>query len=819
MSTDNTVVVSDDNDATKVTLSAPVDVDENATSVTYTVTADRAPEAGSPLTVTVQVVGEATPRTLTITNPDTTATFDVAVRGDDFYDQGNANIVANITSATGGNFEAITVVSTDNTVVISDDNDATTANITVNITDSVTATISVQLSNPPQNVDGTTAIVYVQPDNSDTLIAVAVDANGYGQVSVTGIDQFIDATDGSLTVSYHSIAGGNYENVVGTIGTDYLPEIAVPAIGVNAAITADASLDSSATGSLDIDYGTDGAAAVDPIVITYTGGLGDATTASESGTTTITADDYTWVLTIDEATGDYTFDQTGTYTHADGADSDSGYVTVTIKDADGDTTSTQLQLTITDDVPTVAVQDVIAHREVGITTGTITFDSGADSVSITDFIQKDGTLTWVGMDTDKYIFDVKATTGTSMTYAATYVDANTVTQTYFEVTVKNDGTYDFNLLEPAPSIVTSSGELFGDISAPIDTDDDGKADTAIIDSSNFNGAFSVAITGSDDGVNYGGDVVISKSATDIGVDGNSLQESQDESMRFTINREAGYSNTTLDTLTINASVTGNFAFGSNVSLIVTYTNGTYETISLSAPQAVAGMHTLVFDIDSTKLVDYVDLAPADNNLTMKIVGVSMDYTERVDPSDNLLQFTLTGEDADGDAATASFNVNLIAGTSGNDTITSRDGADNVSGGDGDDVIVYDALDTIDGGAGTDTLKLDGDLVLNFSDANINNMEIINLGTGNQNISLSMQDVLDMTDSSNKLTITDEQAHSLIIENKGDIDSDGRDEVSITNNGWTESNTDDTNYTDGKEYSNGNGDSITLTIDEATYDIV
>src|SRR4029079_9277795 len=72
--------------------------------------------------------------------------------------------------------------------------------------------------------------------------------------------------------------------------------------------------------------------------------------------------------------------------------------------------------------------------------------------------------------------------------------------------------------------------------------------------------------------------------------------------------------------------------------------------------------------------------------------------------DDKLDFTLTAHDGDGDSATASFSVNVLAGTAGNDTLLTGNGVDSVSGGAGDDSIsTAGGDDILVGGAGHDTL--------------------------------------------------------------------------------------------------------------------
>ena len=101
----------------------------------------------------------------------------------------------------------------------------------------------------------------------------------------------------------------------------------------------------------------------------------------------------------------------------------------------------------------------------------------------------------------------------------------------------------------------------------------------------------------------------------------------------------------------------------------------------------------------------------------------------------------------------------LAGGDGNDTLTGGAGADRFDGGKGDDTIVLSApaFAKIDGGAGVDTISLDGagitlDLTT-IAQSAIKGIERIDLaGSGNNALTLSIADVLDLSKSSNQLLV-------------------------------------------------------------------
>ncbi|MBU3014088.1 VCBS domain-containing protein, partial [Poseidonibacter lekithochrous] len=172
---------------------------------------------------------------------------------------------------------------------------------------------------------------------------------------------------------------------------------------------------------------------------------------------------------------------------------------------------------------------------------------------------------------------------------------------------------------------------------------------------------------------------------------------------------------------------------------------------------------------------------------------------------------ITTSDA-GVTVNAGGGANSVTGGTGDDNITTGDdddiidagsGADIINAGAGNDTIKYDGLDIIDSGVGTDTLAFDSGLDLDFSTLGsdnsnniINNIEKIDLSeNGNHAITeLSLQDIIDMTDSNNILQISGDSGDSVNL-----TDSDKA--------GWTESSPGSGEYT-----KDSSGTTVTLKID-------
>ena len=231
---------------------------------------------------------------------------------------------------------------------------------------------------------------------------------------------------------------------------------------------------------------------------------------------------------------------------------------------------------------------------------------------------------------------------------------------------------------------------------------------------------------------------------------------------------------------INASLTdtdGSEILG-NVSLnnipsgvsIVNNNNGTY-TMSSSTEISSSDINAITASVTSSETNDTQDSATTEVNALLKIDG--------------------------------SDSVDNIVGTNANELIDAGSGSDSINAGAGDDTVVLDKNDTsIDGGSGRDTLQInDNTINLDSIISNAENFEVIDLTNGNaQNISFSLNDILELTDDNNTITL------------KGDAN----DVVNaVDTSGWAKStetnNADDT--TTYKYSKDGSADSITLIVED------
>lgn len=101
-------------------------------------------------------------------------------------------------------------------------------------------------------------------------------------------------------------------------------------------------------------------------------------------------------------------------------------------------------------------------------------------------------------------------------------------------------------------------------------------------------------------------------------------------------------------------------------------------------------------------------------------------------------------------------LDMLDGGAGIDILDGGLGNDSISGGAGNDTMIWGAGDTVNGGVGTDTLKVSPDnlnLVAITNRFQIVNIEKINMtGSNNNTLTVGKLDVLDLSSSTNTLTV-------------------------------------------------------------------
>jgi hypothetical protein len=671
-----TVNIADTVDTTTVTL-GDVTVSEGSGTATISASVNHAPQ-GSNLVLTL-----SNGATITILAGQTTGTSSAfAVQGDDVYNDGE-NYTVGITGSTGGNYEALDTSDTA-LVTITDTVDTTTVTLgDVTVSEGGTYTIEATITSAPLNgplvltlSNGATVTFAVGGPLTVTSTAVTAPnvPNGGGSSTVTINSGYTGGTEfenlvltGTGTVTIHDRTPTNPVNDIITV-----EEESIPGIGGNDELDG-YSYTTTGTFADNATWGSDGF-----------GGIVSVNGVSLVVSGFITASDTAGTLVVNAATGTYTYTlnsnllQAGVGENTQTAPS----FAIVAKDGDGSTISFSLNVNVIDDVPTLAINDLSVDRFAATYSGTGLFLAGADGAPVQPY-----TLTWDGKPS-QYAFT--QTAGTSE-WKATFVDANDVTQTFFTVTLKPDGSYDFQLNTALPTVEKSSGSLFSGIT--------GGSNLAsyTFTADKFGGAFSLVLTASD---NKTGADTLTISKDELGINGNSIQENSKETLKIDVVQQVGFETASLTSLTIGLASTGSLKTGDTFAITTYFTGGASSII----PATYDGSGFLTVQFSTSSVIDYLTLTPTTNNMNFKITGMSVEYTQPIDPSDMNLQFTATGVDNDGDTVSDGFTVNLIAGTSGNDTLLTGSANDTVSGGAGNDTINTGAgNDILIGGAGNDTL--------------------------------------------------------------------------------------------------------------------
>jgi hypothetical protein len=208
---------------------------------------------------------------------------------------------------------------------------------------------------------------------------------------------------------------------------------------------------------------------------------------------------------------------------------------------------------------------------------------------------------------------------------------------------------------------------------------------------------------------------------------------------------------------INGNVMDNVDFGTDgeggISAITiagsSYTSDTFPQDGLNTEHG-----KLSFDFDT-----------GDYQYTVVSTSASTDFSET---------FGITASDADGDTTNFDLTLNVdmtsdLTGTDGNDVIFGGMDEDVIDAGAGDDTIAFGEGDAIDGGEGLDTLVFEGDMNIDLGalDTQISNMETLTLGEGKQEITLGLDDVLDITDADNLLRIDGDSGDTINLDSLGD----------------------------------------------------
>ncbi|MGQ0663031.1 MAG: beta strand repeat-containing protein, partial [Pseudomonadota bacterium] len=204
-------------------------------------------------------------------------------------------------------------------------------------------------------------------------------------------------------------------------------------------------------------------------------------------------------------------------------------------------------------------------------------------------------------------------------------------------------------------------------------------------------------------------------------------------------------------------------------------------------------------LDGGDDTDTANYATATSGVTVSLATTSSQNTGGAG-TDTLSEIENLIGSGSADTLTGTSGTNLLAGGGGDDTLSGGGGADTLRGEAGNDLIIVPntSFQSIAGGAGTDTLRLSGsgltlDLTAIANDR-LTGLEQIDItGTGNNTLKLNVQEVLDLSDTSNQL---------LVLGNSGD-------KVEAAGQGWVAGGT---QTISGETYQSYTSGSATLLVD-------
>jgi len=352
---------------------------------------------------------------------------------------------------------------------------------------------------------------------------------------------------------------------------------------------------------------------------------------------------------VNSTTGAYTVTLLNNVLHAVGDNDETSAppvaLTYTITDSDNSTAHGTLDITFNDDTPTLAASDLAIPNIAGHYTEAYDFHVGADTQSFVSSFDSSA-LTWTNARAGYTLsYDAELSSPTMQVYKASNGAAD-----FFTIGVKDDGTYDFHLINPDPVSTVTVPDILTGIT--------GGSNLAsyTIDSSVFGGYFSLKLTGSSTAQPTD---TITISSTQLGVGDNVMHGNKGDVLKLDVIPVLG-KDATLTDLTINMDSAG-LKTTDHVDMTVHYTTGPDTTES----QVVGSDYSVKYLFDPARTVDYVTLAPQDQTVSFKIEGVGASYQYSLFPSDYHLDFGLTGSDADQDHASANFSVEVNAADASN----------------------------------------------------------------------------------------------------------------------------------------------------------
>ncbi|AEH87097.1 Hemolysin-type calcium-binding region [Mesorhizobium opportunistum WSM2075] len=399
------------------------------------------------------------------------------------------------------------------------------------------------------------------------------------------------------------------------------------------------------------------------------------------------------------------------------------HFTVTVTDSDGDTANGSLTVKVNDDGPTIAsIESQIVANSVDTHDGTWSFTPGADGLStIAISLTNEPSISLIHHSTSIY----DSATGVAQ-YTA-FFDAGG-TQPYFTVDMKADGTYTFEVINPAPTIVVTDTTALGAAGLG------GNSNSVYLEQITVKNHFPVPhtdilFTGNSGwtGTNLGSTATVNSNNNGLGIgSGQTMDHNESITLKFLQGDGDNNSSTHSTTAAGMDHVQIDFLQGSNGGQMTgNYSVHviTYDQLGIAHNQGNMNIVNGVLDFTSTDLVYGMSVVNI-GNTGLIVAGTTTSVTTAIEtPPDVGLHFNVDVVDGDGDKASHGFDIIVDANDGHQATLTGDATYDPniLSGGPGDDILVAAAgYNILTGGAGADTFKLDHldikDLISDYSGA-------------------------------------------------------------------------------------------------------
>jgi surface adhesion protein len=624
-SSTTSTTVTDDGDATTVTLTASTASVTEGGSIVYTATVNNA-VTGSPLVITLN-----NGQTITIpVGQSSASSTPFAVRADDAYAQGNQAVTVGISGTTGGNFEALTTTSTATTTV-TDDSDASVVTLTASsasVTEGGSITYTASVSNP---VTGSALVISLSNGQSITIPVGASSASST-PFAVRADDAYVQGNQ-ALTVGISGTTGGNFEalttsSTTSTTVTDDSDATTVTLTASSASVVEGGSITYTAT--------VNNAVTGSPLVITLNNGQtitipvgqssANSTPFAVRGDDAYVQGNQTVTVGISNTSGGNFEALTTTSTTSTTVTDDSDATTVTLTASAATVTEGgSITYTATVNNPVTGSPFVVT-----LSNGqTITIPVGSSSASGTPFavraddayVQGNQTLTVGISNTSGGNYEARTTTSTVSSTVTDDADATTVTLTASSASVTEGGSITYtatvnNAVTGSPLVITlNNGQT---ITIPVGSSSASSTPFAVRADDAYaqgNQTVTASITGTSGG-NYESLTTTSTASTTVTDDADPTTVTLTASTASVAEGGSITYTATLSNAVTGSALVINLSNGQQITIPVGQSSGTSPAFAVRADDAYAqGNQTLTVGVSSTSGGNYEALTTTSTTST------------------------------------------------------------------------------------------------------------------------------------------------------------------------------------------------------------